>query len=119
VIPIVAVAVLLAAPSQYALLAATCLLVHFFHDSWQSQEDGPGVRWLAPFGKRYYQVLSMNAKGEPIRLLLVVSPEHLEHAFGITAEYWLNTTFFRFSWENAIGISLFLAGFGVLIAHFL
>lgn len=119
VIPAVTGVALLVAPWPYALLAGVCLFVHFFHDSWQSQEDGPGIRWLAPFGKRYYQVLSRHGKGEPIRLLLVVSPEHLEHAFGITAEYWLNKTFFRFTWENAIGIALFFVGITVLIQHFL
>jgi len=94
--------------SYFAFLAGVCLLVHYFHDSWQSGEKGPGVRWLAPFGKNYYQILSRRAKGERIRLFLVVSPEQVAQRFEETLEEWLNLIFFHPTWENAIGISIFL-----------
>jgi hypothetical protein len=90
-----------------AWIAIACQFFHFFYDSWQCQQDGPGVRWFAPFGNKYYQVFSRNAKGEPMRLFLVVTPERLEWCFTITNEYWFNTKFFRFTWENAIGIMVF------------
>ena len=106
-VPFIGGLALLVSPLFYGSLVVTCLLAHFFHDSWQSQENGPGVRWLAPFGKRYYQLLSRHAQGEPLKLVLVVSPERVERAFEETLEEWLESIFFQFTWENTIGIATF------------
>ncbi len=93
---------------NHALLASTCLFIHFFHDSWQSGERGPGVRWLAPFKESYYQIFSRHRAGERLQLFLVVSPRRVEETFKETLEEWLTAIFFRFTFENVIGIVTFL-----------
>lgn len=110
---------LLSVSTNYALLAILCLLAHYFHDSWQSQENGPGVRWLAPFKKEYYQLFSKHARGGSIKLFLVVSPERVERTFQETLEEWLNSIFFRFTWENAIGIAIFTVAVAVAMHNLL
>ncbi len=93
---------------SWAMLASICLFIHFVHDSWQSQEKGPGVRWLAPLGKNYYQIFSRHRAGDELQLFLVVSPQRVEETFKETLEEWLNAIFFRFTLENVIGIITFL-----------
>jgi hypothetical protein len=116
--PTAAIILLLIAPQEYAILVSVCLLVHFFHDSWQSQQDGPGVMWLAPFGKNYYQFFSKHAKEEKLKLFLVASPDRVSKCFEMNYEDWLNSKFFRLTWENAIGIMVFLVAMTILYMHF-
>lgn len=99
-----------------SVLALCGLLSHFVHDSWQRDGDkqGGGVRWLAPFGKNYYQFFSRRAKGGKLKLVVSWTPEEVQEVFDETLEQWLSATFLKFTWENAIGIITFLLALALL-----
>ncbi len=114
--PVAGLALLCMAPSHYALLTVICLFMHFVHDSWQSQEKGPGVRWLAPFGRRYYQILSRHSANGRFHLFLTVSPKRVQETFKETLEEWLNSRFFCFTLENLIGVATFIIGVLIILS---
>ena len=107
-----------------AMLVIFGLAAHYLHDSWQSQERGPGVRWLAPFSDTYYQIFSREyTRGKFYWWFFKVSPERVEKAFKETLEEWLNAIFFKrvpmkiwkfefdfWLWENIFGVTLAVIG---------
>lgn len=40
----------------YAFLAILCLFSHYIHDSLDLEENGDGIKWLAPFNNSQYQI---------------------------------------------------------------
>jgi len=93
---------------KYAVLVVVCLVMHYIHDSWQSQENGPGIRWFYPFLGGYYQILSKNKKEEKIKIFCKVPPERVKETFQKNLEQWLENKFFQFTWENFIGVLVFV-----------
>jgi len=106
---------------HFWIVVVTCVFVHMVHDSWQSQEIGTWVKWLAPFSKTSWQVLSRERSGAPIQLVLRLGRDRV--ARRETLEDWLNAIFFKLvddkifglrvkrpTFENSLGILLFFVG---------
>lgn len=92
----------------WATLTALCLLAHFVHDSW-GEANRWGVKWLAPFSDKSYQLFMRKRFGERRQIICVWTPEELANTAPLPLEEWLTDYYLRLTGESVGGL-LWLVG---------
>lgn len=88
----------------YAILAVLCLLFHYVHDSLDLEENGEGIKWLAPLRHHYYHLSWKKIRSLKVIIRLTArEAEKLKHKKE-TMEEWLEKHYLKISPHSLSGV---------------
>ncbi|MFA6082411.1 MAG: metal-dependent hydrolase [Patescibacteria group bacterium] len=97
----------------WGLLAFTCLIMHFVHDS-TGEANGCGLTWLGPFSPTFYRLFG-TANGRRY-LVRAIPGDVVLGYYSKTVDEWLIEYYVRLTPEALLGQWLFVSG--VVLALF-
>lgn len=93
-------------PWFWTILAASCLFLHFVHDS-LGEANRWGVKWLAPFSPNKYQLLMWKVPGGLLQRFCTWTPKELgevEHLSPVSVEAWIRTYYLKLTAELSFSL---------------
>jgi len=90
-------------PGFWVSVATLCLFFHYIDDTW-GRTSGIGLRWLMPWGKKYYSFW-------PRRVL---TEKEIKEAELLSPEQWVEYHYLRLTPELLLGVAMFLVGLALV-----
>ena len=91
-------------PGFWISVAAPCLFFHYIDDTW-GRTSGIGLRWLMPWGRKYYSFW-------PRRVL---TEKEVKEVDLLDPEQWVKHHYLKLTPELLLGVGIFLASLALAI----